>query len=361
MVYSQTVSIRKLLGIVVAVTGFVVAASDCGLRADEVKHKRVIHIVKIDVVPGKRSATRNNSTIEVNFSVEPSLPKGATVVFDLRFGFDPDPLDTTRYTLESEKRNGLKLSWKPKKRLPVGEYSIKTYIPLAIQKAVVAREIKKRQKAFPPDSAPWSWYYPDIPIKVGTAADLKAEREEVKKYFRENTASVQEYYYEFVDEMEKLKAGEKYVDGGSLRNKALVDYVEPWMKKYGTLQKQLRGFESLQPGLFSKDRAAYLQLELLSQQAAKCAWEALKVALEKRGTSLGNFKFKGSKDFNANIRGRVRESKLVQTYEAINRLIQFDVETPEGSTEASSAEKSSTAKTKSTSKKSGSKSVRKKK
>ena len=323
---------KRLLGALAAVTAvFVMAVSDGGLRADEVKHKSVVKIAKVDVIPGKKSTTRNTSTIEVNFSLDPNVPKGATILFELRYGFDPDPLAEIRYTLQSEKRNGLKLPWKPKIRLPVGDdYSIKTSIPLAIQKQSVAREIKKREKVFPADSKPWSWYHTDVSVKFGTPADLKAERDDVKKYFRENIASIQDYYYEFVGEMEKLRKGEKYIDGRSVQTKELVAFIEPWMQKYGALQKKLRGRERKQPGFFSKDRAAYLQLELLGQQATKCARGALKTALEKRGSSIGDFKFKGSKDFNANLRGRVKESRLERTYEAINRLIGFDVQEEPG-------------------------------
>jgi hypothetical protein len=282
---------------------------------DETKHERVVDILKMQPVKDKDG----HQAIQIQFNLHPQVPKNAKVEFELQY--QALEFDFYHYILKDENRKNLKIEWKPKYRLPVDTYFVRTRMPLVLQDAAVAKEIEKRDKVFPKDSEPWSWNYPDLPIEIGTKEDLEAELKAVKDYFKAQTDKLVESSNAFMDEIESLEKGDKYVKGGKVDTVELGKFVEDWMKKHGEIQQAVAEYEKKELGLFLKHQAAHFELQLLGRMMARrCYNRALVAALDKRKVALADLKLKGSPSFDINYRGSVTPAELQRKLERIFEL-----------------------------------------
>ena len=302
------------------------------LALDNVVHSKVVDILKVEVKRGKGKSSR--STINIQFNLHPRLPSGAKVEFELLYR--GTPFEFMHYTLKDENRKNLKLMWKPKKRMPVDTFFLRTLLPLKIQNAKVAREIDKRSKDFPKNSQPWSWNYPKFPVEIGGKDAKEAESNRIKKYFTKQTDALLELNNEFIEEMEVLESGEKYVNNDVINKKKLAKFIDGWMKKFGELQLEILEYEKKEPGLFQKQRAAHFFLESLAKMIAKrCSRKQLKDTLSVYDTTIASLKLKGAKGFDPNYRHRVKVEDLKKMYEKVLNTVGIEIEEEEEDEEES--------------------------
>lgn len=343
----MSMNIRSL-GCLVAIVVLSVSGLDRAWAREEIKFKGVIDILNIKVVKaagkkagkkkkrkkGKKASIRKGQkTIEIVFNVNPDVPKGAVLQFELEYRGLPFGQPKS-YKFKSENRSNLKLSWTPNSRLPVDEYRLWTRMPLALQSGSVKKIIKKNTKAWPEKDEPWVWYYLDKPFQIGTQADAAIEKEEIKKYFHESCDKFVELNGEFIDLCDSVEAGEKFVSGGSLSTEELSEAVIAWMKKMADIQKSNAGYRQKEPGLYSKSEKAHYLLKTLGQMVAKrCYRQKLKGTLLKYKLGMKDLKLVGVEGFDSGYRGRTQVQDLQRKYEDLAELTGF-IEDLEGEEES---------------------------
>lgn len=292
---------------------------------EEVNYDKIVDITGIDL----QSSSPRRKVIEISFNLHPQIPSGATIEFELEY--QALPFDHAQFTLKDEKRRNLKLSWTPKHHLPVDTYFVRTRMPLDAQTAKVVAELTKRQKIFPPDSAPWSWHYPEFPVKVGSPEDQAAETAAVRSYFKTQAGRILALYKDFKAVTTALEEGKDYVSGTKVDTPKLSSFVNKWMSEFGTLQRELKDYELREPGLYRKMALAHFNLAQLAQMVGrKCYKQDLGAALEKYKMNVADLRLKGDRNFDPNWRYRVKPESLNAKYGRIRDLTGFDRPVEEG-------------------------------
>ncbi|MBI4586486.1 MAG: hypothetical protein HY717_20945 [Planctomycetes bacterium] len=329
MLFRKCLSVKALVVRAMA-GGLVVAAAAKGFAKDDVKYGKIVELLTLKAAPAKDNPKL--TTIEIVFNLSPDLPKDVKMEFELEY--QSEELEKAYFQLKDENRKNLKLSFTPKTRLAVDEYFLRTRVRLDQQAEAVKEAILKKEKVFPPDQEPWPMYYPDKPIKVGSKKDKEAEDQEVKEYFQRSCDALMELSNEFMEAMEAMDKGEKFVSEKKIDQKPLVDFILGWMKKMGEQQAALENYAKAEPALVRKRPVAYGYLGELGRMIAKrCYRDTLPKILAKYGSNLANLKITADKNFISSYRFRVRPVDLENKYKEIARLTGFGEEGEEGEEE----------------------------
>ncbi|HVR76327.1 MAG TPA: hypothetical protein VMT52_18505 [Planctomycetota bacterium] len=207
-------------------------------------------------------------TLVMKFDLSPDVPRGAKLnVVVEQYGL-PVEEATTWYTLKDENRRGLSHSWKPKARLPTGEYFLRVHCRLEEQLPAVQRAIKGKPERFPLIEEPWSWYYIQMPLKVGSPEEEAREAEELCNIYTGFMDRAIDNMVDFIETMEAVKAGDDYVNGKSLDTAKFEAYVLEWRKKQGELQKDIVEFGRKEPVMIQKSATAYTHLVMLGRMVS---------------------------------------------------------------------------------------------
>ena len=208
-------------------------------------------------------------TVQLKFDLAPEVPKGAKI--DLEFELLGGPYEEVSYTLKDENRKGLTVVWKPKKRPPVAEYYLNSYLRLESQTPAVQKIIKANAKRFPAKNEPWKYYYFHQPIQVGNAEDEVKEKEEICARFRSIIERLMASGNEFKEKMDVAKKGSEFVSGSALDVPKLTAFIVEWRKKQGEIQKEIIDFQVNEPGLATKVGGAVTELQNLGRMVSKRA------------------------------------------------------------------------------------------
>jgi hypothetical protein len=285
--------------------------------------------------------------VHLKFHLDPEVPKGAKVFFS--FLYLGATLDTLEYVLKDENRKNLALVWKPKQKLAEGDYFVMTRLPLydpiapekkiAIQTGSVQRLIKERAKRFPPKFEPWQRLYmrdESDTIVVGDPGTSAEEAQALSKAYTDFMEELVSNMNEFVEEMEKVKAGEVLVKGGEVDEEKLTKVVEDWRKKQGRTQTSILEFQSKEPGLFQKSMTAHANLLELGRMVSKRSRQALKEVTDQY--KLKKVINPGAKGFDLGYRWETLEKRL----ETIEGLVSVPAEGEAGEESAAGGETPST-------------------
>jgi hypothetical protein len=301
-------------------------------KEEVIDYSKVVEIHKVDVLdgvrtakPGKRRSKKDSrrKTLEITFSANADVPKGAIILFELEYRGLPFG-QPKKFKLKTDNRNNLKLLWSPKFRLPVDEYYLWSKMPMEFQSKSVRQAIKKKKTSFPESWEPWGTYHLELPFKVGSEADAKAERREIKDYFRKGCDVLIGLNGDFLDLCDEVEAGDKHVNGGKVDLGAFSKDVTAWMKKMAEVQKSIFRFLEKEPGLYKKAEGAHIELGNLSKMVAKrCLRVKLKETLEKYEFKISDLKVPGIEGLDPNVRGRVNVRDLKRKYDRVAQLSGF--------------------------------------
>ena len=315
-------------------TVFPAAGSNRVEAREEIDFQKVVELHKVVVLDGvvtdgkkkkkkKSKKNRRRKTLEITFSVHADVPKGAIILFELEYGGLPFGTPK-KYKLEADNRSNLKALWSPKFRVPVDQYYMWTKMPLDLQSQKIQAAIKKKKKSFPMKWEPWGAYHLNLPIKIGNEADAKAEKEEIKAYFRDRCDTLIGLNGEFIDLCEEVEAGEKHVNGGTLNLEKFSEEVTDWIKKMAKVQNAIFHFVDKEPGLYKKAKTAHIELRTLSQMVAKrCFRGKLDETLKQYGFNRGDLKVPAIEGFNPNARGTVQVIAMKRKYDRVADLSGF--------------------------------------
>jgi hypothetical protein len=219
------------------------------------------------ISPEKEGAS---PTISLKFNLVTDVPKGAKIYFELEY--NALSLDEVEYTLKDENRRNLTLTWKPKQRLAVGEYFLRTRMPLQAQTPAIQKALKQSDKRFPPKNEPWSCYYADQPLLIGGPAEEAAEQKAICEAYQSFIDKLLGNMDEFKEKIDKVNAGQELVNAGTLDVEKFKAFIIEWRKKQGELQKSIVEFQVKEPALFQKSITAFADLRLLGQMVSKRAY-----------------------------------------------------------------------------------------
>lgn len=308
------------VGLTLAI-GTVVLASARYVRADEVDYEPVIKIHEIKAVDKDEKSRRK--TIQLLFDVHPKVPKGAKIELELEYL--GTTLVNTTYEVKSDIRTKQKFTWDPNIRLPVDSYILMSRMKPEAQPRSVKKALESVTDVFPPDSQPWTWYHADKKLEIGSPEDLAAEEAEIRETYKKWCFALLDMNGEFVDAMDEVIEGKKFVSDGKLEEDELKDWVEKWMKKMAEFQMALQEYPDKEPGVYRKTQRLHYETTELSRMVGKrCYRDKLQETLEKYGKSVGELKLPAVKGFDPNYRYAVSPKFMQARYETIARIAKFD-------------------------------------
>jgi hypothetical protein len=192
------------------------------------------------------------------------------------------------YTLKDEIRTNLTFTLKPNDKLTVDEYFLRTRMALGEQTAEVKKLFAAKAKRFPPDADPWTWFYVEKPIAVGTEEEGIAENAARCEAFRGFLDRLATNLGELTESLEKVKKGEDCVQNGKLDVEKFTKLVVDWRKKQGEIQKEIGGFPDKEPALWRKAKAAHYQLVQAGQMVSKRSIQLQKEVTDKYSVPVIN-------------------------------------------------------------------------
>ena len=276
--------------------------------------EKYLELVEAKYIPAAKEGAL--PTVQLKFDLAPEIPKGAKI--DIEFELNGGPYEEISYILKDENRKGLTVIWKPKKRPPVNEYLLNTYLRLESQTPAVQKIIKANAKRFPAKNEPWKYYYFHQPIQVGTPEDEAKEKEEICALFRSIIEKLMASGNEFKEKMDKVKKGSELVSGATLDAAKLAAFIVEWRSKQGEIQKEIVDFQVNEPGLAAKAGAAVRELQNLGRMVSKRAVQLQKEVTDQYKAEAINPP--SHEHFDRAYRYAVNAKTLNSTVEKIERL-----------------------------------------
>ena len=292
-------------------------------------HEQYFFIKNTTYTPAK--GKNGSQRLELTFDLSPDVPKGTKLELELEH--QGLALDSTRtfYTLKDSKRDGLKLVWKFKERLAVDEYRLWTRIRLESQKAAVRTALLAKTDKWREADAPFSWYFFNDPIQLGTPEELAEEREKICEAYGELLEELVGNLKEFSATLREVAAGEKYVDGETLNVEEFTAFVVEWRTKQGETQKKIAAFPQEQAQVLQKSRTAYANLVRLGRMISKRSLAKQKDVTQQYGAGIINPKSHPS--FDRTYKFTVSSKSLKDSIEKI-----YDLACPEEAEEGDASE-----------------------
>lgn len=272
-------------------------------------------------------------TISLKFNLATEVPKGAKIYFELEY--NALSIEESEYTLKDENRRNLVFAWKPKQRLAVGEYYLRTRMTLKDQAPAVQKALKQSEKRFPPKNDPWSVYYPNQVLEVGGAAEEAAEKKAICETYKAFIEKLLDNMTEFKEKTDKVTAGKELVNGSALDVEKFKAFLIEWREKQGKTQKEINDFQIKEPALFQKSITAYANLRELGQMVSKRSFQIQNELTDKYKAERLNPK-ETHQFFNRNTKYKADADNLNRKVSAIEKLVcpEEADEEPEGSDEA---------------------------
>jgi len=275
---------------------------------------KYFELVEAKYIPAQKEGAL--PSVQLKFDLAPEIPKGAKI--DIEFELNGGPYEEISYILKDENRKGLTVIWKPKKRPPVNEYLLNTYLRLDSQTPAVQKIIKSNAKRFPAKNEPWKYYYFHQPIQVGTPEDEAKEKEEICALFRTIIEKLMASGNEFKEKMDKVKKGSELVSGATLDLAKLTAFIVEWRNKQGEIQKEIVDFQVHESGLAIKAGAAVRELQNLGRMVSKRAVQLQKEVTDQYKAEAINPP--SHEHFDRGYRYAVNAKTLNSTVEKIERL-----------------------------------------
>ncbi len=299
----------------------------------EEPYEPVIDLRKVVYIPAA-SAKSKKRTLRFTFNVAADVPKGAKINFELQY--NALPFDNTNYVLEGQKRRGVVFDWSPRKKLAVDEYHLRVRMHLADQTPVVRKAIGRKPRRFPKDHEPWPWLFFDMPVKVGTQAELVEQQNAICDLYAKYVDQLVGNYAEVMEMTDKVKAGEEAVNGASLDEKKFEKLIVAWRNKQGKLQQQIQDMVITHPVFATLSPTAYTHLNNLGRMVSKAGANSQKEVTTQYGVAEIRPK-KVHRYFNSFYKWKIGKTQLEGTLEKIERLACAHLLPPEGAEGAEGA------------------------
>ena len=126
--------------------------------------------------------------------------------------------------------------------------SLKAFIRFELQSPEVQAEIQKHPDDFPMHANPWFQNFQDDPFDLGSEADLKRQKGEIREFFRKTITDLAKTYKKFDDAYKKAADKKDYVKGETLDTEAWRKFVDETIhKRLRELQKEITAAEKRLP------------------------------------------------------------------------------------------------------------------
>lgn len=255
------------------------------------------------------------SFVRLKFHVSPDVPKGGVIVLSLELA--SLPVAEMDYKVE-EKRKDIEIEWKPKRKLPSGEFFLRTSLPLEKQTAANKATLQKNENRFPPKYEPWYylWMREEFAILV---TDGGTSPEDVCEAYGAFLDELIENMNEFVDKVEAVKEGKELTTGSRLDAAKFQEFYEGWQEKQAATQSRVASFPMTDLALFEQSRTAHGYLVNLGRMVSKRAFDAVNEVTKQYKVAI---KWKRPPQyFDRNYRLAVTPQLLQLTYDRILQLV----------------------------------------
>ncbi len=289
----------------------------CERVRKEEPYEPVIDLRKVVYIPAA-SAKSKKRTLRFTFNVAADVPKGAKINFELQY--NALPFDSTNYVLVGQKRRGVVFDWSPRKKLAVDEYYLRVRMHLADQTPVVRKAIGRKPRRFPKEHEPWPWLFFNMPVKVGTKAELVEQQNAICDLYAKYVDQLVTNYAEVMEMTDKVKAGKEAVNGASLDEKKFEKLIVAWRNKQGKLQQEIQDLVNENPVFAMKSPTAYRHLNDLARMVSKAGLKSQLAVTKQYGVAQIRPK-KVHVFFNGSFQWAAGKEALNNKLETIENLI----------------------------------------
>lgn len=241
----------------------------------------IIDLRKVEYIAS--SATTKKKAIRFTFNVHADVPKGAKINFELEY--NALPFENINFVLEGQKRRGLVFEWSPKKALAIDQYYLRVRMHLNDQTPAVKKSIERKPRKFPKALEPWPWLYFNNPVKIGTEADLLAQKNAMCDLYGKYMDRLVANFAEFQKTVDKVKAGQEAANGTKLDEKKFEKIIVAWRNKQGKLQQEIQDLVIDKPVFASNSPTAYRYLTDLGRMVSKSALRSQKEVTDQYGVA----------------------------------------------------------------------------
>lgn len=317
-----------------ALAGFLLAVFSCnGVFSQDDPNADIGYRPYLELIGSQYIAAPKGGkqTLKLKMDFSADLPLGTRIQMDLVHNGLPLIGETVFFTFKTSKRKGFIYEWTPKKPLGVDNYYLRVQVDLLDQIARVRKEFAGKEKIFPPKANPLVWLYGQekYAIKVGTEAELQAQKEMMCTVYTDFINELADNWNEIKNSMDAVREGKKFSNAGVVDRKGLENFIRKWRRKQGAIQKGiLRDFPDKWPAVHSKSLTAHANLLRLGRMVSKRS-VSYQRALEKelrlqRINPLLNTKDKEDavlQFFDYGYRYKVSKESLNRTMDNIYRLV----------------------------------------
>lgn len=265
---------RWLLAAVVAILWTVspkIRAQGEGLTYDP-----VVRIVSAEYVPPEKA--KGKQLIRFKFDILKGVPTGTKIQLKLTYtglGVDEKWLEV------GTERKGVTFDWVPDEKLgPDDRYQLFRSIPLDDQTHRQSPEVLQALRSadgLPWDARPWSYSPPeDETVTIGTAEEIADLPNQICKLYDGFIAGFVKNKKDFEKAAEAIKAGSRYVEGGSLDQEAFARFIKDWRVQQGKTQQRIMELPITNMTVHQRSLSAHFTLINLARMVSRWAYDVEK-------------------------------------------------------------------------------------
>lgn len=245
--------------------------------------KPYLKVVDQQYLPPEKAGGKQ--LLRLKFDLDPALPVGTKI--EMKLQYTGLTMDEKTFELDTPRRKGVVFDWRPEKPLGPDEYSLFTAIWPRQQTEEVRKAIEDNEERFPPDLTPWAWSYlrKEQLIQVGTEEELAELQERVCRTYEGFISDLIENMNEYVEVMDEVKEGKRFVEGETLQTEAFGKFLKDWQKKQGKIQKAILDLQTTNPAIHQRSLKAHLYLMNLGRMVSRRAFKLQEEVEEKYGVS----------------------------------------------------------------------------
>lgn len=291
-------------------------------RPANVEYEPLVKPLEIKYIAPKEGTEKQ--TISVKLEPAPELPRGAKLTLELeQFNFPLEPPELYEITLDGPGGKEVSVLWNLKEKRMTGKYHLRTHLYLAKQSAVVQRAVKANPKRFPPMHEPWSSFFLDFPINIGSSQEESEETKEACAAYDNMVVRGIELMNEFIEKADAIKAGEELVKDGKLDAKGYEDFLVDWRERQAAYQTDIVKFSEDAISMVMKRPQAIRDLMDFGRMISKRSTLVQTEVTEQY--KVAEIKPKSPRSFDARYRQRVDLEALKDRIERIHK----DLDCPE--------------------------------